>query len=368
MSLEVAVAHRLGGFALDTAFNAAAGLTALFGPSGSGKTTVVNIIAGLVRPERGRVVVNGETLVDTAQAIFVLPHRRRIGYVFQEPRLFPHLTVRQNLLYGQWFRPRAERAARPEHVIDLLGLTALLDRRPARLSGGEKQRVAIGRAWLASPRLLLMDEPLSSLDLARKEEIVPYIERLRDESRIPIVYVSHSVAEVARLATQVVMLAEGRVTAVGPVETVLTGVDSSAILEARVTGHDVALGISTLRSRAGDLRLPRLELPVGAVVRVRIRAQDVLLAVTRPEGLSARNILPAVVGEVGLKSPGVADICLDVDGATLLAQITHETVAALDIQPGRHVYAIIKAVAFDRSTVGGSLGPVPRVDDTVVDV
>jgi len=352
VSLDVSVTHRLGAFTLDVAFHGASGLTALFGPSGSGKTTLVNIIAGLVHPERGRVVVDDEVLVDTARGTFVRPHRRRIGYVFQEARLFPHLTVRQNLLYGRWFTRREARTTRPEPVIDLLGLGSLLDRRPGRLSGGEKQRVALGRAWLASPRLLLMDEPLSSLDVGRKEEILPYIERLRDESRIPIVYVSHSLAEVARLATQVVMLADGAVRAVGSVESVLTGVDASAILEARVAGHDVAVGLTTLESRAGVLRLPQITLPVGSTVRVRIRAQDVLLAVRAPEGLSARNVLPAVVTEVGLKSDPVADVRLDVGGATLLAQITRETVHALGIEPGRRVYAIIKAVAFDRSGLG----------------
>jgi molybdate transport system ATP-binding protein len=215
MSLHVAVAHRFGDFRLDVAFRSEGGVTALFGPSGSGKTTIVNVIAGLMRPERARIEVAGDVLIDTARNMFVPPHRRRLGYVFQEPRLFPHLTVRQNMLYGRWFSSHAEGRASLGHVVDVLGLAPLLDRRPGRLSGGEKQRVSIGRAWLASPRLLLMDEPLSSLDVARKDEILPYIERLRDDSRIPIVYVSHAMAEVIRLATQVVILERGRVSAMG---------------------------------------------------------------------------------------------------------------------------------------------------------
>src|SRR5262245_14385848 len=198
MSLDVAVIHQLGAFTLEASFHGSIGLTALFGPSGSGKTTLVNIIAGLIQPDRGTITLDDAPLVDTARRIFLPPHRRRIGYVFQEPRLFPHLSVRRNLFYGRWFTPSAERTTDPEQVIELLGLGPLLERGPTRLSGGEKQRVALGRAWLTSPRLLLMDEPLSSMDQARKEEILPYIERLRDESRIPIVYVSHALEEVAR--------------------------------------------------------------------------------------------------------------------------------------------------------------------------
>src|SRR5215467_4454571 len=206
MTLAIDIRHRLGSLQLDAKFDTGGGLVALFGRSGSGKTSIVNIIAGLIRPDHGCVVNDDVVLVDTARGIFVPRHRRRIGYVFQEGRLFPHLTVRQNLLYGRWFAPRAAgRGDDLERVVDLLGIGSLLERRPGRLSGGEKQRVAIGRALLADPRLLLMDEPLASLDEARKGEILPYIERLRDESRIPIVYVSHAIAEVTRLATTIVV-------------------------------------------------------------------------------------------------------------------------------------------------------------------
>jgi molybdate transport system ATP-binding protein len=225
MNLEVDVYRRLGAFTLEASFSVDGGLTALFGHSGAGKTTLVNIIGGLLRPERGRIVVAGRVLVDTAQGVFVPKHRRRIGYIFQEPRLFPHLTVRQNLLYGRWFTPGNERREPFDHIIELLGIGSLLGRGPSRLSGGEKQRVAIGRALLASPRLLLMDEPLASLDEARKSEILPYIERLRDEGRVPIVYVSHSVPEVTRLATTMVLLSEGRVAATGTVPDIIGGVD-----------------------------------------------------------------------------------------------------------------------------------------------
>ena len=215
MSLEVAIRHRQGDFALDVAFRSDAGVTALFGRSGAGKTTVVNTIAGLLRPQEARVAIDGHVLADTARGVSVPPHRRRIGYVFQDGRLFPHLSVRHNLLYGCWFTARHERYGQLAQVVELLGIGHLLDRRPGSLSGGEKQRVAIGRALLASPRLLLMDEPLASLDEERKAEILPYVERLRDETGIPIVYVSHSVAEVARLATNLIVLSNGRVAAAG---------------------------------------------------------------------------------------------------------------------------------------------------------
>ncbi len=225
MTLLVDVRHRLGAFELDAAFETSGRLVALFGPSGSGKTTLVNLIGGLMRPSEGKIAVDGSTLVDTAAGIFVPRHKRRIGYVFQDARLFPHMTVSQNLRYGRWFAPAGERYADFGHVVELLGIGQLLERRPSLLSGGEKQRVAIGRALLASPKLVLMDEPLASLDEARKAEIMPYIERLRDETKIPIVYVSHSVAEVARLATDIVVLAGGKVTASGSTSEILQRLD-----------------------------------------------------------------------------------------------------------------------------------------------
>src|SRR6267154_778278 len=308
MTIEVDVAHRLGAFALDVRFTSEGRLTAFFGQSGAGKTSLVNVIGGLIRPDRGRIAVDGTTLVDTASGIFVPTHRRRVGYVFQEGRLFPHLTVRQTLMFGRWFRPPQERKVQLETVLDLLGIGHLLQRRPGALSGGEKQRVAIGRALLASPRLLLMDEPLASLDEDRKAEILPYIERLRDETRIPIVYVSHSIPEVARLASTLVILSEGCVAAAGPAAEVLTRLDLSpltgrletgAILETRIVDHDSAFGLTRLRAAAGELRVPRPELPVGSKVRVRIRARDVMIAVREPVGLSALNVLPGVITEIG---------------------------------------------------------------------
>ena len=216
--IDVDIAQRIGRFALDVKFSVDAPVVGLFGPSGSGKTSVVNAIAGVQRPDRGTIRVNGEVLFDSVKRIDVRPEHRRVGYVFQDALLFPHLDVSANLTYGQRLRASSQRVIDEDHVVELLGLAALLDRRPRTLSGGERQRVAIGRALLAQPRILLMDEPLASLDQARKLEILDYIERLRDDLHIPIVYVSHSVEEVKRLADAVVLLSQGRCVAVGDVD------------------------------------------------------------------------------------------------------------------------------------------------------
>ena len=363
--LSVAVEHRFGGFVLDAAFVSAGGLTALFGRSGAGKTSLINAIAGLFRPERGHIVIDGEVLTDTERGVFVPARRRRIGYVFQEGRLFPHLSVRQNLLYGRWFAPKdaGGSGGDVDQIIDLLGIGALLQRRPAHLSGGEKQRVAIGRALLARPRLLVMDEPLASLDEARKTEILPYIERLRDEAGVPIVYVSHQVAEVARLATTLVVLNEGRVAATGPTAAIMGRIDlfpltgraeAGAILATRVAGHDPAFGLTTLRAAAGELRVPHLDLPVGAALRIRIRARDVMIALHPPEGLSALNVLPGTVIEIGRTDGPIVEMRLDCAGEALVARLTRRSVETLGLAPGRPVYAVIKSIAFDHHAFAGT--------------
>jgi molybdate transport system ATP-binding protein len=370
--LTVRVQHRFGAFVLDAAFEAAGGLTALFGRSGAGKTSLVNAIAGLLRPERGHVAIDDVVLTDTESGVFVPARRRRIGYVFQEGRLFPHLTVRQNLLYGRWFAPKAAR--RPEEfdqVVDMLGIAALLARRPANLSGGEKQRVAIGRALLSGPRLLVMDEPLASLDEARKAEILPYIERLRDEAGVPVVYVSHQIAEVARLATTMVVLSEGSVAAVGPPAAILGRIDlfpltgraeAGALLNTRVAGHDAEFGLTTLAAAAGELRVPRLDLPVGMMLRVRIRARDVMIALSPPERLSALNVLPGVVAELGRADGPIVELRLDCAGEALVARLTRRSVETLGLVPGRPVYAVIKSIAFDHHAFAGAAPAAPGAD------
>lgn len=356
--IEIAVRHRLGAFELDASFASTGRLTALFGRSGSGKTSLVNIIGGLIAPAGGRVVVDGQVLVDTQAGVFVPKHRRRIGYVFQEARLFPHLSVRQNLLFGRWFSGRDARASSDlAGVLDLLGIAHLLERRPGALSGGEKQRVAIGRALLANPRLLLMDEPLASLDEARKAEILPYIERLRDEIGVPIVYVSHSVAEVARLATTLVTVDQGRVTACGPTAQVmsrlnvagLSGVaEAGSLIEARVADHDEEYDLTRLETRAGMLQVARSATPLGGRVRVRILASDVLISLGPPVGVSALNILPGRVVEIGARGAGGAvELLVDCGGENLLARLTAKSVDALGLVPGSAVHAVIKSVSIE---------------------
>lgn len=354
MSFEIDVDHVREHFRLTARFSSAPGLTALFGRSGSGKSTLVDIIGGLIRPTRGRVAVDGQVLVDTDRGVFVPKHRRRIGYVFQDSRLFPHLSVRHNLLYGRWFaRNSGGGPGDLASVVELLGIGALLDRRPDSLSGGERQRVAIGRALLAHPRLLLMDEPLASLDEARRAEILPYIERLRDEAGVPIIYVSHSVAEVARLATTVVILSEGRVTAVGPVLDILPladAGDAGSVLDATVARHDEAFQLTVLASAAGELQVPRLAVPVGSPVRAYIRARDVMISLRPPEEISALNVLAGRIAAVVPNPNGAqADIRLDCNGATLMARLTTKSVHRLALAPGRPVFAVIKSVSFERS-------------------
>ncbi len=367
MTLAVDIRHRQGNFALDVAFETQDGLTALFGRSGSGKTSIVNIIAGLIRPDAGRVSVGGVDLVDTARGVFMPRHKRRIGYVFQEGRLFPHLTVRQNLVYGRWFAPAAgDRDGDFDRVVDLLGIAALLPRRPGRLSGGEKQRVAIGRALLAAPRLLLMDEPLASLDDARKAEIYPYIERMRDQAGIPIVYVSHSVAEVARLASTVVLLADGKVAVAGPTAEIMQRSElmppaereeAGAVIEAAVVRHDDRFRLTELSSRAGTWRLGRLDAPVGVRLRLRVRARDVMLATAPPADISALNVLSGTVSDI-TTGDSTADIRIDCGGDTLIARLTRYSVERLALAPGTQVYALIKSVSLDRGTLSGPLSTI----------
>jgi molybdate transport system ATP-binding protein len=374
--LSVAITHRLGAFTLDVAFEVEDGLTALFGRSGAGKTSLVNAIAGLIRPEQGRVEVDGVVLTDTASRIFVPPHRRRVGYVFQEGRLFPHLNVRQNLVYGRWFAPKAAGGGDFDQVIGLLGIEHLLTRRPANLSGGEKQRVAIGRALLARPRLLVMDEPLAALDEGRRHEIFPYIERLRDEMRVPIVYVSHSIAEVSRLATTLVVLSDGEVAAIGPTAQLmgrldlfpLTGrAEAGALLSTQIAGHDRNFGLTILKVAAGELRVPRLDLPVGTALRVRIRARDVMIALAPPQGLSALNVLPGTVAEIAASDGPIVQMRLDCAGEALIARLTRRSVDTLGLIPGLKVHAVIKSIAFDQHAFAGAKPTAASADAEIAE-
>jgi len=361
--IELDVSHAFENFRLEAKFTAEGQFLALFGRSGAGKTTLINIIAGLIRPQGGRVIVDGRILSDSARDIFVPPHRRKIGMIFQEGRLFPHLSVRRNMLYGAWFAISAGRSAELPRVAGLLGIEHLLSRYPGHLSGGEKQRVAIGRALLASPELLLMDEPLSSLDEQRKEEILPYIERLRDEEKIPIVYVSHSVAEVSRLSDTLVILEDGKVRACGPAVDLMQRLDlipaagadeAGALIEAVVQSHDADYRLTALRSAASNWLVPLLSVPPGKKVRMRIRARDVMIALHRPDAMSALNVVAAKVEEIGPKNGPAVDIKLNCSGEALVARLTLRSVEKLSLSVGTPVFAIVKSVAFDRAAVGGA--------------
>ncbi|MGH6932943.1 MAG: molybdenum ABC transporter ATP-binding protein [Dongiaceae bacterium] len=361
--LVIRAVHRLGGFNLDIDIEASErGVLALYGPSGAGKTSVVNLLAGLLRPRRGRVAIGDFVMFDSTAGIDLPPERRRVGYVFQDGRLFPHFSVRGNLLYGFRRAPLAERALTIDRVVALLGIGPLLARPPRDLSGGEKQRVAIGRALLANPRLLLMDEPLASLDAARKAEILPFIEGLRDELRMPIVYVSHDIGEIIRLGDTVAVIAAGRSAAVGPVEDIIGrhdlrpltgGHDAGAVLRARVESHDEASALTCLVFPGGRLRIAQTPLPVGREVRVRIRARDVSLALSPPADISILNVLPARIVEI-VEDGAQADIKLALDSAgaaAIWASVTRRSLLDLRLAVGGVVFALVKAVAFDRQSL-----------------
>ncbi|WP_238363798.1 molybdenum ABC transporter ATP-binding protein [Mesobacterium pallidum] len=359
MTLSVCLKHAFDGFTLDAAFDAPPGVTVLFGGSGSGKTTIVNAVAGLFRPDAGRAALGDEVLFDTDRRLWQPPHRRGLGYVFQDARLFPHLSVRQNLCYGRWFA-RGRRTESFDHIVEMLGIGPLLDRRPADLSGGERQRVAIGRALLAGPRMILADEPLAALDEPRKAEILPYFERLRDELAIPMLYVSHSASEVARLATTVVALKDGRVTRQGPAAEVLSDPQVTPI-GARAAGAVIAArvaqqhpdGLSELEAGGLRLLIPRVEGAIGSAVRIHVEAQDVMLALAPPQGISALNVLPATVREIRLGGGPGALVQLRAGDNLLLARVTRRAVTALGLHAGQELFAVIEAVSVAKEGVAG---------------
>ena len=359
--IDLSLRHRFRDFALDVAFRAPAGVTALFGRSGAGKTTVVNAVAGLLRADAGRIAVGARVLQDSAAGLWLAPHRRRVGYVFQDGRLFPHLSVRGNLEYPLRFNPGP--GASVGEVAELLGLEPLLHRRPADLSGGEAQRVAIGRALMSRPSLLLMDEPLAALDAPRKAEILPYLARLRDVAGMPVIYVSHALDEVAQLATTLVLLERGRVRAAGPVAEVLAdpahvpvlGVrGAGAVLGAVIRAHHPADGLSELDCAGGRVFVPLRPEPPGARLRLRIEAQDVMVALDRPERVSALNIL---AGRISALRPGDGPgmvVQIACGESLLLARITRRSAGALGLAEGMAVHAVIKAVAVAPEDIGAA--------------
>jgi molybdate transport system ATP-binding protein len=353
--LDLHVIKQQGDFGVDAAFvSSEVGVTALFGRSGAGKTSVVNMVAGLVRPDRGHITVNGRVLFDSEKGTHVPPEKRRMGYIFQDGRLFPHLSVKSNLTFGMRFTTDAKLRVGFEAVVALLGIEHLLHRRPARLSGGEKQRVAIGRALLTNPSLLLMDEPLASLDRRRKAEVLPFLSRLCGEFSIPILYVSHSLSEILNLADTMVLMDGGRVTAAGPIEDLvnrvelqrLTGADGlETVITTTVKGHEA--GMTRLLFAGGKMWVPKIDAPSGSRVRVLVAARSVVIALEQPRSTSVQNIFRGRI-ETIIPGPGeLVDVRIDI-GCPLLARITPRALQALELFPGKPVYAMVKSVAISR--------------------
>lgn len=360
-ALSVHLRQTMDSFALSVDFDAPAGLTVLFGASGSGKTSVIDAVAGLSRAATGRIAVGDQVLMDSAQNLHLPAHKRQLGYIFQDARLFPHMSVARNLDYARWVTGQAKDQPAFDRVVEMLGIGPLLSRRPARLSGGETQRVAIGRALLARPKLILADEPLAALDDARKDEILPYFERLRDESDVPILYVTHAATEVARLATTVVALDAGKVVRQGTAAEVLGDPsftpgrvrDIGAVIEARVSTHHPD-GLTELDAGGLPLLLPHVDRSVGDKLRLRIAAQDVILSKTRPEGLSALNILPGTIADIRQGDGPGAVVSLDTAAGRVLARVTKRSVLGLDLHHGAAVFAVVKSVAVAPGDVGGA--------------
>ncbi|GHC81330.1 molybdenum ABC transporter ATP-binding protein [Limoniibacter endophyticus] len=350
--LEIDLKHFQGDFHLAFQEKIGSGVTALFGPSGSGKSTMLRLICGLDRPASGTIRFRGELLSDGRKS--VPPHKRRFGVVFQEPLLFPHFSVRQNLHYGRWFN-RAPSAQHEDAIVAMLGIGHLLDRRPAKLSGGERQRVSIGRALMASPRLLLLDEPLAALDQARKDEILPFLERLHTHIRIPIIYVSHAPAEILRIADRMIALREGRIVATGTPQDLLARDlkpqddlrSAGVILDAIVVAHNAETGLSRLAVGEAEIQVLAGALEPGAKRRVHIAARDVMLATERPAGISALNVLESKVVAVDEIGSHQFDVIMDCAGQRIIARITRYSFDMLALASGKPVFAIVKSVALD---------------------
>lgn len=363
--LEVTVRHRFGGredFALEAGFAAPTpGVTAIFGPSGCGKSTLLAAVAGLLRPGSGRVALDGRILFDSGQGIDIPAEARRCGVVFQDARLFPHLSVETNLRYGLRRAPRAARGPDFADVVALLGIGHLLHRRPLALSGGEKQRVALGRALLSRPDILLMDEPLAALDSGRKAEVLPFLARVRDHLSIPLLYVTHALDEVDRLADSLVLMQAGRVLASGSVEALSARTDlpmlagrrdAGVLLRCRVRGHARERGLTQLAFPGGILAVPLLDAPSGTALRLRLRARDIAVATEEPRGLSVQNILPVVLEAIEPGQPQEAMLRLRAGETLLLSRVTRDTVARLGLVPGMALWALVKSVAFSPTPDG----------------
>ena len=352
LQLQVVLARQ--GFTLDVDLVLPGrGITALFGASGSGKTTCLRVLAGLEPQAIGRIRVQRDIWQDSTQDMFRPVHQRALGYVFQEASLFEHLRVEDNLKFGFQRTPRHERQNDWNHTLPLLGISHLLRRWPHELSGGERQRVAIARALATSPKMLLMDEPLAALDAARKAEILPYLEKLHAELDIPIIYVSHAIDEVTRLADYLVLLEAGRVTASGPTAELLTRLDlplahgdtASAVIHATIVSHDPDDHLTQVRFNGGNLWVPMQATDLGQTLRIRVQARDVSLTLVEQHSTSILNILSATVTELSPDCAGQVIVALDASGSPLLARVTQRSARLLGLAPGLALYAQIKGVA-----------------------
>jgi molybdate transport system ATP-binding protein len=359
--LNVTVAMRRGTFALEVSFSAPTpGIVAIFGRSGCGKTTLIDILAGLLEPDTGDIRLDGLVLLDSARRYSMPAQRRRMGYVFQDARLFPHLDVRGNLRYGEKRAPARPHAISFDEVTALLGLAPLLARRPYTLSGGERQRVALGRALLSQPRLLLLDEPLASLDASRRDEVLPYLEALRDRLSIPMIYVSHQFDEVLRLANHVVLLEAGSVVAQGSIDEVslrpelraIVGTEAvGAVLEGVIVQVDATSGLAQLQLGNGTLRLSAPDARVGARARVQLLARDLILATEPARGLSVRNSIAGVVRDIRDEEHEAKLVTVDIGGACVLSRVTREAVESLQLRAGCPVWVLVKAVSMRSHTL-----------------
>ena len=357
MTVSVKLCKTLGPLTINASFESPGGVTALFGKSGAGKTSIVQMLAGLMDPDKGKIDIDGAPVYDSDIGLNIAPEKRRVGYVFQDARLFPHMNVHRNLGYGAR-RNRGRIGSGPgfDDVVDVLAIRSLLDYPPHNLSGGEKQRVALGRALLSAPRLLLMDEPLVALDIERKWEVLPFINRIQREFEIPIVYVSHSIEEILQIADSLVLVANGEISAEGPVAKILNRPElmraagdgnAGSVISVIVTDLDPAYGIAALGFPGGLFRVTAPDLTVGESLRIRVRARDVSLAIEPPRNISVLNVFEGTIETVSAVQGSQVNVLVDIGGTLISSQITTKSLDDLALRAGMKVFAMVKAVAID---------------------